>query len=171
LIFDEMKEFVEYLASIRGLIPDIKVITTCGGFDPVHVGHVRCFEETARLKNRFKNSMFVIIANGDGFLNTKKGYVFMPQRERMEVLHAFKGIDHVVSWYDGTQNCVGAIEKIKPNIFTKGGDRDCRARIPESDICDVIGCEIIFGVGGEKIQSSSRLVNKRKAALEDLKIK
>ena len=157
MIFQTMDECVEYLDSIRKLIPDLKVITTCGGFDPVHIGHVRCFEATAELKNRCDNSMFIIIANGDGFLNTKKGFVFMPEQERMEILQAFKGVDHVVHWYDGTQNCNGAIQRLRPNIFTKGGDRDSRKRIPESDACDEVGCEIVFGTGGGKIQSSSWL--------------
>ena len=157
-----MDEFVEYLNSVRQRVPSIKVITTCGGFDPVHVGHVRCFEETAKLKDKFEDSMFVIIANGDGFLNTKKGYVFMPEQERMEILHAFKGVDHVVNWYDGTQNCNGAILRMRPDIFTKGGDRDNRSRIPESDACDEVGCDIMFGMGGGKIQSSSWLTSERK---------
>ena len=82
----------------------------------------------------------------------------MPENERMEILHEIKGIDHVVLWYDGTQNCVGAIEKIHPTIFTKGGDRTDYTNIPEWDICQNIGCEIIAGVGGDKIQSSSDLV-------------
>ena len=136
-----------------------KVLSTCGGFDPIHVGHVRCLLETANMKE--EEDIFVVIANGDGFLNQKKGYVFMPEPERMEILQAISGVDHVVLWYDGTQNCIGAIEKIKPDIFTKGGDRSSRSRIPEADMCDQVGCDIIFGVGGsDKPQSSSWLVDK-----------
>ena len=83
--------------------------------------------------------------------------------ERMEILHEFKGVDHVVKWYDGTQNCIGALRKIRPNIFTKGGDRSSRDRIPEADVCDEVGCKIMFGVGGkEKAQSSSWLTSKQK---------
>ena len=162
MIFEEMQEFVEFLGISRNANPALKIVTTCGGFDPVHVGHVRCFAETARLKDTFEEDcIFVIIANGDGFLNTKKGHVFMPEAERMEILQSFKGVDHVVSWYDGTQNCVGAIEKIKPDVFTKGGDRSARSRIPEADMCDQVGCKIMYGVGGtDKVQSSSWLTNK-----------
>jgi len=158
VLFYEIEKFSNFLKEKRSKNPDLKVIATCGGFDPVHVGHVRCFEETASLKKQFDNCIFVIIANGDGFLNSKKGFVFMPEPERMEILHAFKGVDHVVKWYDGSQNCIGAIEKIKPDIFTKGGDRSARDRIPEADICDQVGCKIIYGVGGsDKVQSSSWL--------------
>ena len=164
MIFENIDKFVEYLDSERKSNPNLRVITTCGGFDPVHVGHVRCFEETVSIKNSHEDYMFVIIANGDGFLNTKKGFIFMPEKERMEILHAFKGVDHVVSWYDGTQNCIGAIEKIRPNIFTKGGDRSARDRIPESDMCDSVGCKVMFGIGGtDKPQSSSWLTSKLEA--------
>ena len=113
------------------------------------------------LKYDFPNAIFVVIANGDEFLKNKKGFVFMPEAERMEVLNEIKGVDHVVRWYDGTQNCIGAIEKIKPNVFTKGGDRSSRDKIPEADVCDKVGCKIEFGVGGsDKPQSSSWLTSK-----------
>ncbi len=164
MIWENIDEFVDFLDKkrVNDEMP-LAVMTTCGGFDPVHVGHVRCFSETAKLKYKYDNALFVIIANGDGFLQTKKGFVFMPEPERMEILHEFKGVDHVVKWYDGTQNCIGALRKIRPNIFTKGGDRSSRDRIPEADVCDEVGCQIMFGVGGkEKAQSSSWLTSKQK---------
>ena len=155
MIWDDINKFSTWLEETRE--SHGRILTTCGGFDPIHVGHVRCLRDTADMKE--ENDLFVVIANGDGFLKTKKGYVFMPEPERMERLHSLKGVDHVVLWYDGTQNCIGAIEKIKPNVFTKGGDRSSRSRIPEADMCDQVGCEIIFGVGGsDKPQSSSWLV-------------
>ena len=43
-------------------------------------------------------------------------------------------------------------------FFTKGGDRDEIGKIPESTICDKVGCKIVFGVGGGKVQSSSWLI-------------
>ena len=156
MIWSDIDKFCEWFQESRGTS---KGYTTCGGFDPIHVGHVRCLSGTAGMKP--ENEIFVVIANGDGFLKSKKGYVFMPEPERMEILHSLKGVDHVVLWYDGTQNCIGAIEKIKPDVFTKGGDRSSRSRIPEADMCDQVGCEIVFGVGGtDKPQSSSWLVEK-----------
>ena len=165
MIWENIDDFVKYLNDMRvnEEIP-LAVVATCGGFDPVHIGHVRCFKESKRIKySRFPNAIFVIIANGDGFLINKKGYAFMPEKERMEILSAFDGVDHVVKWYDGSQNCIGALEKIRPNIFTKGGDRSSEDKIPEAEICKRIGCEIIFGVGGtDKPQSSSWLISAMK---------
>ena len=55
-----------------------------------------------------------------------------------------------------------AIKLLKPTYFTKGGDRFDASTIPEWPICQEIGCQIITGVGGGKIQSSSELVTKMK---------
>ena len=41
----------------------------------------------------------------------------------MEIIAGIEGVDFVVSWDDGGQTVTGAIEKLKPNFFTKGGDR------------------------------------------------
>ena len=162
MIFKDVKELCDFLDRKRIENPGLKIITTSGGFDPLHVGHLRCIQESASIKDNLSSgSMFVVIANADGFLMNNKGFVFMPEDERLEILHGLKGVDHVVSWYDGTQTCVGAIEAIEPDIFTKGGDRTSRENIPEADICDVVGCEIIFNVGGGKIQSSSWLTEKK----------
>lgn len=152
-----------FLESERESKPDIKVVATSGGFDPLHVGHMRCLLGSVDIKKKCSpESLFIVIANADGFLLNKKGFVFMPENERLEILHGIKGVDHVVPWFDGTQTCVGAISAIKPDFFTKGGDRTSRENIPESDVCDAVGCDIIFNVGGGKIQSSSWLVGKNK---------
>lgn len=136
-----------------------KIWTTSGGFDPMHVGHLRCIRETANMAAR-EGGITVVIVNGDGFLNRKKGYAFMPLDERMEIINGVKGVDYVVPWDDGSQTVVGAIEELRPNYFTKGGDRDAAQNVPEFDLCEKIGCSVMFGVGGGKIQSSSELVSK-----------
>lgn len=138
---------------------DVRIFTTSGGFDPVHIGHIRCIKETAQMLENFEKDVFVVIVNGDGFLHRKKGKPFMKHEERMEVISAISGVDYVVGWDDGTQTVSGCIEILKPEVFTKGGDRSEKSKVPESVICEKIGCEIIYGVGGvEKIQSSSDLI-------------
>ena len=137
----------------------IPLVSTSGGFDPLHVGHIRCIQSAAMLKG--ENGQLVVIVNGDGFLMRKKGYVFMPLEERMEMVAAIRGVDYVVSWDDGSQFVTGAIEIMKPNIFAKGGDRSTAENVPEYDTCMKLGCHVIFGIGGHtKVQSSSELVQK-----------
>lgn len=132
-------------------------VTTSGGFDPMHVGHLRCLQESASLAHNNKLPL-VVIVNGDGFLKRKKGFAFMPEMERAEIIAGVAGVDAVVLWDDGTQFVTGALEILRPVYFTKGGDRDSAANVPEFDLCEKIGCKVLFGVGGGKVQSSSDLV-------------
>lgn len=132
-------------------------VTTSGGFDPMHVGHLRCLQASASLAHNNKLPL-VVIVNGDGFLKRKKGFAFMPEMERAEIIAGIAGVDAVVLWDDGTQFVTGALEILRPVYFTKGGDRDSAANVPEFELCERIGCKVLFGVGGGKIQSSSDLV-------------
>ena len=142
------------------------IYMTSGGFDPLHIGHVRCINGTVqRAGNKDihpweMTGLVVVVVNADSFLIRKKGYAFMPVEERMEIIDSIEGVDFVVPWEtDGDQTVCGAIEILKPDFFTKGGDRFDASTIPEWSICQKVNCEIITGVGkGGKVQSSSELI-------------
>ena len=142
------------------------IYMTSGGFDPIHIGHVRCINATVvRARNKDihpweMTGLVVIVVNADSFLIRKKGYAFMPLEERMEIIDSIEGVDFVVPWEtDGDQTVCGAIDILKPDYFTKGGDRFDASTIPEWNVCQKVGCEIITGVGaGGKVQSSSELI-------------
>ena len=145
------------------------IYMTSGGFDPLHVGHLRCIQETSNIANDpLKNpsnlrGLVVVVVNADSFLIRKKGYAFMPLAERMEIIDGISGVDYVVPWEaEGKdQTVIGAIKELKPQYFTKGGDRFDPQTIPEWNICTEVGCKILTGVGsGGKIQSSSDLVRR-----------
>jgi cytidyltransferase-like protein len=131
------------------------IVVTSGGFDPLHVGHLRCLEAS---KTR-SDELLVVIVNGDGFLTRKKGKPFMPFEERIEIIRALRCVDFAIGWDDGSQNVLGALDILRPHIFTKGGDRSSRDQVVEADLCDRLGITIRYGVGGtEKVQSSSDLI-------------
>ena len=172
-IFDNVKQLRDYLSQRLGAITygyrGTKIIATSGGFDPLHVGHVRCINSSKRAvevscsqkgDTSTGASLLVVIVNGDEFLRRKKGFVFMPMRERMEIISSLSAVDFVVPWCDDSQTVIGAISELKPNYFTKGGYRTGKSNVPEFDVCQQFNCEIVFNVGGKKIQSSSDLVEK-----------
>tara|TARA_A100001015_G_C14993860_1_gene715274 strand:- start:890 stop:1408 length:519 start_codon:yes stop_codon:yes gene_type:complete len=164
-IADSIKNLRTFLLERSNQRP---IYMTSGGFDPLHVGHVKCIQETVQLANDARThssnlrGLVVVVVNADSFLERKKGYAFMPLAERMEIINALNGVDFVVPWEtDGDQTVIGALDILKPRYFTKGGDRFDASTIPEWKICQEIGCEIITGVGaGGKIQSSSELVRR-----------
>ena len=155
-VYSSVKEFREYIDKDNawGAVP---VYMTSGGFDPLHVGHLRCILETVEMAEK-DGGYVAVIVNGDGFLKRKKGKPFMKADERAEIIAGIRGVDAAVIWDDGGQTVIGAIAELKPNFFTKGGDRAAPEDIPEWEICQDVGCEVIFNVGGKKIQSSSWLI-------------
>jgi cytidyltransferase-like protein len=164
MIWTDIHRLAQYLATNS---VDRNVYMTSGGFDPLHIGHVRCIQETHRIAtdtSKYPSSLkgtVVVVVNADSFLERKKGFAFMPLNERMEIISALEGVDHVVAWEtEGDQTVCGAIEILKPRYFTKGGDRTDFSNIPEWAVCKKIGCEILTNVGGGKIQSSSDLVSR-----------
>lgn len=135
------------------------VVAVSGGFDPVHVGHVRLFQEAKKLGDKL-----VVILNNDNWLRKKKRHVFMPQEERKEIIEALSSVDKVVftghKSSPADMSVCAELKRLKPDIFAQGGDR-FSANTPEVGACRQIGCRIVYGVGrGGKVQSSSWLLGK-----------
>jgi len=102
----------------------------------------------------------VVIVNGDDFLMRKKGYAFMPLAERMEIVRALRGVADVVAAIDPDQTVRETLRLVKPHVFANGGDRRAEADIPEAAVCRELNIEMVFNVGGGKVQSSSELVQR-----------
>lgn len=134
-------------------------VLVSGGFDPLHIGHLRYLQE-ARVIAGEGGHVFVCL-NSDEWLIAKKGYVFMPADQRREILMELKCVDDVfVQDWQGN-DMAPAIQRIKPDIFAKGGDRRSANDLPkeEVDACIDNGVAIVFGVGGfDKPASSSKLI-------------
>jgi D-beta-D-heptose 7-phosphate kinase/D-beta-D-heptose 1-phosphate adenosyltransferase len=133
------------------------IVAVCGGFDPIHVGHVRHFREAKALGDEL-----IVMLNSDNWLMKKKGYVFMGFDERKEIIESIRYVDRVVAYEALDSGSVSkTLEKYKPNIFAKGGDRTLdNLPADEVEVCTRLGIRLVTGVGGKKIQSSSWLVNK-----------
>lgn len=142
-----------------------KVVVVSGGFDPLHVGHVRMFEEAKKL-----GEYLIVIVNNDNWLRKKKGFVFMPEQERVEVIKGYGSVDEVIltehAPEDPDTTVCRSLESVRPDIFANGGDRG-DANTPEADLCQKLGIEMAYNIGhGGKVQSSSWMIAE---ALEAIK--
>ena len=137
----------------RQLLENKKIVCVSGGFDPIHIGHVRMIQDAAKMGH------VIVIANSDEWLVRKKGYAFMPYEERQEILYAIKGVVDVVEAQDEDDTVCKTLRRLNPHIFANGGDRGDR-NTPEMAVCKELGIQMVWGMGGnDKPQSSSWLIN------------
>jgi D-beta-D-heptose 7-phosphate kinase/D-beta-D-heptose 1-phosphate adenosyltransferase len=134
-----------------------KVVLVSGGFDPLHLGHLRSFKAAKKLGDKL-----MVLVDGDQFLLQKKGAVFMPLEDRVAIIEELRCVDEVIT-RETHGDVSGVIREIRPDIFANGGDKNSPADLLPSELaaCQEVGCEMVFGVGGaEKVRSSSELLRR-----------
>ena len=136
-----------------------------GGFDPVHIGHVRMFNEAKKLGDKL-----IVVLNNDHWLKKKKGKEFMPEHERKEIIEAFSSVDEVIisehPENPEDMSICRELIKIRPHIFANGGDSNEKdaddptsSLYKEKQIHKEFGIKMVYNVGkGGKIRSSSELL-------------
>lgn len=130
-----------------------KIVATSGGFDPIHPGHISCIIESKKY-----GDTVVVIVNGDHFLTAKKGRPFQNLETRSLIVSGIEGVDFVIPFeIKNDQTVAKALEAIKPDVFTKGGDRVAINSLPKAEQKAIKDnkIKIIFGVGEDKKWSSS----------------
>ena len=132
-----------------------KTIALSGGFDPIHAGHIRMIREAANYGD------VIVFVNSDEWLERKKGYIFMSFEERKEIVSSIKGVTKVFKAKDDDNSVCESLFEHAPDIFGNGGDRK-NNNTPEIQTCKKLGIELIWNLGGGKIQSSSDLVGRSK---------
>ena len=129
------------------------VVAVSGGMDPLHIGHVRMFKEAKALGDKL-----VVILNNDNWLLKKKGYVVMDEKQREEIIKSIRYVDDVIVTKhipdDSDRSVCEILKDLNPDIFANGGDR-IYDNIPEVQICKDLDIEMVFGIGGKKVNSSS----------------
>ena len=131
-----------------------KVVIVSGYFDPLHVGHLEYLQMASQLGDKL-----LVIVNNDEQAKLKKGESFMSEKDRMEIIYALECVDEVLISCDNDESVCKSIElaaQFKPMadlIFAKGGDRNF-GEVPEVDVCEKLGIEMVDNLG-EKIRSSS----------------
>tara|TARA_B100000678_G_scaffold152337_1_gene127195 strand:- start:553 stop:957 length:405 start_codon:yes stop_codon:yes gene_type:complete len=128
----------------------MKKVAISGYFDPIHVGHLEYIEMSKKL-----GDYLIVIVNNNKQCVLKKGKPFMDEMDRMKIVKAIKWVDEVFLSVDEDGTVCESLEKIKPDVFTNGGDRHNK-ECPEAVVCRKYGIELFDGMG-DKIRSSSDL--------------
>lgn len=117
------------------LLVEKKVVFTNGCFDILHIGHT-----TYLTKARQLGDLLVVGLNSDTSVERLKGRNRPIQRweDRAGVLAALSSVDLVIGFDEDTP--LRLIQKIRPDVITKGGD------YKESDM---IGGDLVKEYGGE----------------------
>lgn len=130
------------------------IVAVSGGFDILHVGHIRLFEAAKKLGDKL-----VIILNNDKWLRNKKGYVTMDQNARATILYKNEDVDWVLITKhkkdDTDMSVCRELRQLMPDIFANGGDR-WHNNIPEYKLCKKLDIKMHFNVGGKKIENNQK---------------
>jgi len=112
----------------------------------------------------------IVVVGSDEQIMRKYGYVLQPLHKRIErIVRKVPFVQGVIVSIDRDSTQTETLRWIKPEIFAKGGDRT-PDHMPQSeiDVCDEIGCRVVYGVG-DKLNSSTaircRIEKFRKSAI------
>ena len=108
-----------------------------GSFDPLHEGHVRYFEEAARL------GLPVLCNVAPDSWTEKKHPILLEVTRRAIVLDAIRHLSFVLIGCSSTRH---ALEVIQPRYFAKGGDWLNRGGIPRDEqlVCAEFKIQIVY---------------------------
>lgn len=139
----------------------VKLVVVSGYFNPFHVGHLDYLEAAKDLGDDL-----IVIVNNDKQVKLKGSIPFMSQEERLKLVSALRVVDAAVLSTDTTKavcdslRMVQSINSKEKIIFATGADHTPENTVAEKLLCESLGIEIVYGIGGEKVQSSSKLLEK-----------
>lgn len=125
-----------------------------GGFDLLHVGHVRYLRGAKAL-----GGMLIVAINSDESVRVLKGEgrPIMPAQDRAEIVAALADVDAVVIFHELDVRPI--IHEIHPDIQAKGTDYTMDS-VPERDAVKEYGGRVEI-VGDPKVHSTSELIRSR----------
>ena len=135
---------------------DIMILS--GGFDPLHVGHIRMIQHA-----RDMAALVVVGINSDDWLERRRSRVITPFDDRCQIVASIRGVTSAVGFDDADDTAVALLKmvcRLSPGAriaFGNGGDRTS-TNVPEVETCQELGVDLVWGVGGNKVESSSGVI-------------
>ena len=132
------------------------IVVVSGGFDPLHRGHARLFNEAKRLGHKL-----VCGLNSDAWIVKKNGRVSLNFGERSEIISSFRSVDEVISFNDSDDSAINLLTRIQslyPECsicFANGGPME-EKNTPESGFCRAYGIDMLWNVGGDSPRSARK---------------
>ena len=115
----------------------------------------------------------IVIVNNDHQVELKGSKVYLDQNERLYIVKSLRAVDDALISSSSDKTVCVDLENLRKRfpkdelIFAKGGDRNKKdaadKKSPlyaDTQICKKLNIKIIFNVGEEKIQSSSKILEK-----------
>lgn len=135
-----------------------KAIIVSGYFNPLHKGHLELFRKAKESAEKLW-----VIVNSDLQRELKGSKEFMDELERKEIVQSIRYVDYALISTDTDKTQCQTLEIFHEMFgetydlgFANGGDQN-NDTIPEREVCERLGIELIDGLG-DKIQSSSWLL-------------
>jgi D-glycero-beta-D-manno-heptose 1-phosphate adenylyltransferase len=145
------------LASLERRVAALKragktVVFTNGGFDILHVGHLRSL-----LGARALGDHLIVAVNADDSIRRSKGpgRPIFPAGERVEVLAALECVDSIIVFGERTVDAV--LDRLRPHIHAKGPDY--RDGPPEAATVKAYGGRLAI-VGDPKSHSTTEVIER-----------
>lgn len=114
----------------------LKLVTTNGCFDILHVGHVRSLKQARSL-----GDVLIVGLNSDSSVRRLKGgnRPIVPQDERAELLSSLLCVDAVTLFDEDTP--VEFLKVVRPHVHAKGSDYDL-SRLAETPVVESFGGKV-----------------------------
>jgi rfaE bifunctional protein nucleotidyltransferase chain/domain len=128
-----------------------QIVMANGGFDVLHVGHVRYLQAAKALGGKL-----IVAVNSDDSVRQLKGEgrPVMPDRERAEILSALEPVDAVVIFPELDVRAL--LKEIRPDVQAKGTDYTADS-VPERDVVTSYGGRVEI-VGDPKDHSATQII-------------
>jgi rfaE bifunctional protein nucleotidyltransferase chain/domain len=115
------------LIEIRNIFYNKNIVYAHGCFDIFHIGHLNYLKESKKL-----GDMLVVSLTNNQFVNKGKNRPIFDINQRMEIIDSLKIVNYTC--ISNNFLCIEILDKLKPNIYTKGMDVNGKELIEGSNL-------------------------------------